>query len=638
MRATKQETAWVAQLGAPGARFAFRTPGGAPVWTVGGRAYVVPIGQQPVEYTNATMKVNRALVGNKVLVGTARGGKPLWTDGRGRAYVVRDGEILATDAHPNLVAGALRAGDTPWGRPRWTRSNRGYYVVEEGAPMAYRIDAHMKEIREEPSGSDVLPDSRTKPPRADPSGLKTQFGTFKLKAHQVTACKLFVNPKVPGLLLFYKVGSGKTLASIAAVENYKIAVRDPKVRAVVIAPASLKDNYSKELVAAGVDPSGYVLHTYHSFQALKTRDALCTGSIIVVDEAHKLRNGGLMAQSILGACKLARKRLLLTGTPVMNRPDDIAALLKAIHCSTECDTVMKKWPFGKSGLERTDLLVKYLRCATLFYEPDAREQARDYPVKEEHFVNVPMSPGQLAAHRSLMSDDKAKAATEEKLLLGKLDTSFLTKPRQISTAANTADASDHPKIDVAVDKIVDALRRGHKCIVYCTFVANGIDVVERDLVARGVPPEWIAKYTGETKGQRTSFVSRYNEGSVGVLLLSRAGGEGLDLKNTREVHMLEPEWNAETTEQVVGRAVRYKSHESLPPDQRKVDVYHYFSHLPGADTDIGGTAIGKSVSLLEQYSADEVLAMVCRQKLAITTEFVDTVLVPASDDNVKACA
>ena len=58
------------------------------------------------------------------------------------------------------------------------------------------------------------------------------------------------------------------------------------------------------------------------------------------------------------------------------------------------------------------------------------------------------------------------------------------------------------------------------------------------------------------------------------MLITSAGAEGLDLKNTRSVIILEPFWHTSRIQQVIGRAVRYKSHETLPESERYVDVYN----------------------------------------------------------------
>lgn len=58
-----------------------------------------------------------------------------------------------------------------------------------------------------------------------------------------------------------------------------------------------------------------------------------------------------------------------------------------------------------------------------------------------------------------------------------------------------------------------------------------------------------------------------------VVLISQAGSEGLDFKNLRQVHVLEPWYNLNRIDQVIGRAVRNCSHRSLPLNERNVQIY-----------------------------------------------------------------
>ena len=60
---------------------------------------------------------------------------------------------------------------------------------------------------------------------------------------------------------------------------------------------------------------------------------------------------------------------------------------------------------------------------------------------------------------------------------------------------------------------------------------------------------------------------------IKVILISEAGSEGIDFKNIRQVHIMEPWYNLNRMEQIIGRAVRYKSHCSLPFEQRNVEIY-----------------------------------------------------------------
>jgi hypothetical protein len=62
---------------------------------------------------------------------------------------------------------------------------------------------------------------------------------------------------------------------------------------------------------------------------------------------------------------------------------------------------------------------------------------------------------------------------------------------------------------------------------------------------------------------------------VKVVLISKAGSEGIDLKFIRQVHILEPWYNINRIEQIIGRAVRNFSHKDLPFEQRNVEIFMY---------------------------------------------------------------
>jgi SNF2 family DNA or RNA helicase len=65
-----------------------------------------------------------------------------------------------------------------------------------------------------------------------------------------------------------------------------------------------------------------------------------------------------------------------------------------------------------------------------------------------------------------------------------------------------------------------------------------------------------------------------------VLLVSGAGTEGLDLKGTKLVQLMEPHWNNSRLDQAIHRGIRFKSHEHLPENEREVRVQRYFSAFP----------------------------------------------------------
>jgi hypothetical protein len=60
---------------------------------------------------------------------------------------------------------------------------------------------------------------------------------------------------------------------------------------------------------------------------------------------------------------------------------------------------------------------------------------------------------------------------------------------------------------------------------------------------------------------------------VKVVLISKAAGEGVDFKNIRQIHVMEPWFNMNRIEQIIGRGVRNLSHCRLPFEQRNVEIF-----------------------------------------------------------------
>ena len=62
---------------------------------------------------------------------------------------------------------------------------------------------------------------------------------------------------------------------------------------------------------------------------------------------------------------------------------------------------------------------------------------------------------------------------------------------------------------------------------------------------------------------------------IKVLMITSSGSEGINLRNTRYVHIMEPYWHPVRTEQVIGRARRICSHNDLPLAMQTVEVFIY---------------------------------------------------------------
>ena len=60
---------------------------------------------------------------------------------------------------------------------------------------------------------------------------------------------------------------------------------------------------------------------------------------------------------------------------------------------------------------------------------------------------------------------------------------------------------------------------------------------------------------------------------IKVIIISRAGAEGIDFKCIRQIHLMEPWYNLNRIDQIVGRGVRTFSHLTLPFAERNVQIF-----------------------------------------------------------------
>lgn len=105
------------------------------------------------------------------------------------------------------------------------------------------------------------------------------------------------------------------------------------------------------------------------------------------------------------------------------------------------------------------------------------------------------------------------------------------------------------------------------------------DSEEREIIRNIFNGDWA--YIPNNIAARLRTIS--NDNNMGeiikVLMITSAGSEGINLRNTRYVHIMEPYWHPVRLEQVIGRARRICSHQGLPPELRTVEVFIYLMTL-----------------------------------------------------------
>jgi hypothetical protein len=91
-----------------------------------------------------------------------------------------------------------------------------------------------------------------------------------------------------------------------------------------------------------------------------------------------------------------------------------------------------------------------------------------------------------------------------------------------------------------------------------------------------IPRNISEKLKRKTRGSEYGENNNYGQ-IIKILMITAAGAEGINLRNTRFVHIMEPYWHPVRTEQVIGRARRICSHKNLPLELQTVQVFIYIS-------------------------------------------------------------
>uniref|UniRef100_A0A6C0DL38 Helicase C-terminal domain-containing protein n=1 Tax=viral metagenome TaxID=1070528 RepID=A0A6C0DL38_9ZZZZ len=127
--------------------------------------------------------------------------------------------------------------------------------------------------------------------------------------------------------------------------------------------------------------------------------------------------------------------------------------------------------------------------------------------------------------------------------------------------------------------------------------------------------------------------------AIKIIMITSSGAEGINLRNTRFVHIVEPYWNMVRIEQVVGRARRICSHQDLPVAMRNVKVFLYLTQMSEQQkTDEKNIEIRiRDLSRIDKktpVTTDETLFEIASLKQKINNQILQAVKETAVDCNL----
>ncbi len=467
-----------------------------------------------------------------------------------------------------------------------------------------------------------------------------------LKPHQEKALRKL--EETGGVVLDHSVGSGKSKIFLTAVER---ALKANKTgRALIVAPASLQTNVGDEIKKHGldIDLSRVDVRSYQ--KAVNDSESLRKNKylIAVLDEAHGMRETNtLRHKSLSDIVTGADQRLLATATSAYNKPSDIAPLVnmaagikvlptdrKAFDkrfIRTDVDqpslirSLLNSTKPENSHLKNTKELKQTLSTYIDHYDLHDDPSAADkFPTKIEKTIHVPMSTEQVTMYKYLEGKlpyllklkvrnnlplDKKEAASLNSFSTGIRQASNSLRPFMPKYEGTT------PKITTAVDNLEKMHKsdKNYRGVVYSNYLDAGLHDYSNELTKRGIKH---TLYTGKlSRKEKDAAIEEYNTGKNKVLLISSSGAEGLNLKGTKHMQILEPHFNHSKIKQIMGRGVRYNSHAHLPKEERVVQVEHYLSTFPESRFSFGK----------QQHSIDSYLKHNSMNKSEVTDQMQDLI-------------
>lgn len=310
-----------------------------------------------------------------------------------------------------------------------------------------------------------------------------------------------------------------------------------------------------------------------------------TIGMVAVDEIHRCKN--LRTQQGEGLLQLQPTvRVAMTGTPLMNTPLDLYAILKWLgyerysfwsYKNYFCNT--DEW--GKViGYKNIDQLRNQLSSIML-----RRTKGEVLDLPEKIYINeyVDLTDEQRNLYNGVienaMYNDDPDEDEKECILATYL------KLRQVSGGIGQfSTIKKNPKMDRLEQLVEDAVYSGTKVIVYSNWVEGLKPAIER--LQRYNP----VVITGETKdADRQAIVNRFQSDDSVKVIIGTIGamGTGLTLTAATEVIFLDEPWTNATKEQACDRAHRIGTTSAV--------TIHTLISYGTYDEDVHGIVLGKKV-------------------------------------------
>jgi hypothetical protein len=162
---------------------------------------------------------------------------------------------------------------------------------------------------------------------------------------------------------------------------------------------------------------------------------------------------------------------------------------------------------------------------------------------------------------------------------------------------------------------------------YFALYTGDVDNEIREIILSIYNSRWETNKNATKIAKQLKGRNNYLGEIIKVLMITKAGATGIDLKNTRFVHICEPFWNITLIQQAVGRAKRIRSHFDLDDKYRTVKIFMYLSVFTKTQTTTKAYKTVMDFDRIENIpsTTDEHLLWISFRKNEINSQFVESI-------------
>ncbi len=363
--------------------------------------------------------------------------------------------------------------------------------------------------------------------------------------------------------IFHEQGLGKTKVAIDLIVHW-LANRQLDT-ALIVVKKGLLDNWQRELASHSRlvprvltnnrngnfyvfnSPARVMLAHYEAVRAERERMLLFlkTRNVgVILDESTKIKNpDAVLTRTFLDLAPLFTRRVIMSGTPVSNRPHDIWSQIKFLDDGATLGDDFRE--FKRSVDLSNDLAGAESRQEALeiqlqsifhsisgFVVRETKASAEiSLPEKVVHSVVTEWEPRQMELYRQVRESLRAIIFQDGQLVADESDVVLkrLLRLVQVTSNPNLIDASyqvEPGKLETLLELVSSIVKDGEKCIVWTSFVEN-VEWLSR--IMKRHNPQLVHGMLG-TREQTDAIRTFLDESSAKVFIATPGSAkEGLTL-------------------------------------------------------------------------------------------------------------